>query len=94
MFALCHKRTHALQQKRVLLDHNVGELLELPSQAEPIRSLEVNHKLELCRPLNGKLARGCPEENSIDVTGSPQNSHRRPGSRSCLSKVVATGQTG
>ena len=94
--ALYHKRTHALQQKRVLLDHNVDELLELPShfQAEPIRSLEVNHTLELCRPLNGKLARGCPEENSIDVTGSPQNSHRRPGSRSCLSKVVATGQTG
>ena len=39
-------------------DNLVGELLELPwhLQVECLRGLEVDHKLELGRPLNGKLA--------------------------------------
>src|SRR6516225_12330463 len=64
--------------KRALLDNNVGALLELPwhLQAECLRGFEVDHKLKLCRPLDGELTRVCAGENAVDVTCSPLK-HRR-----------------
>src|SRR6516225_7881598 len=56
---LCARSRLMQCSKKVLLDHIIGKLLELPwhLQAERLRGLEVDHKLELCWPLNGKLAR-------------------------------------
>ena len=55
--------------KKVLLDHLVGELLELPwhLQAERLRGLEVDHKLELSHLHNRQVCRLLTFENTTNI---------------------------
>jgi hypothetical protein len=52
MSALGHKRTHAAQQKGLLFDHFVGDLLKMDRyvEAQRLGGLEIDDQLELARP--------------------------------------------
>lgn len=71
--ALCQKRTNALHRKALLFDYLVGDGEELIRhlQAERLRGLDVDDKLELCRLLNSRrlmLAMGISPTRSFQRT--------------------------
>src|SRR5215831_6575966 len=59
-------------QRPDLLDHLVGELLEVQRhvEAKHLGGLEVDHQLELYRNLNGKLARLLTAQDAVGIGGS------------------------
>ena len=62
-------RTPEQVQQNPLLNHVVGALLELHRhvQSERLRGLQVDHKLELDRSLDGKIARFPAAQHTIHI---------------------------
>src|SRR5215471_17979862 len=73
------KRTFALQQKAPLFEHLIGEREQLirHGKGNRLRSLGVDHKLELSWLLHGQLGGGPTLQNHVDVLGGATVKCRR-----------------
>jgi len=73
MSAMCHLLTHAAQQTASLLDHFVGELLQIERHldAKHLGGREIDDEIELCGPLDRQVARPLTLENAGGVDANP-----------------------
>src|SRR5262249_31552842 len=69
MSALCHFRTKCSAAKNALFDQIIGAGENCSRNGEPqcLRGLEVDHKIELGRLFDRKVARFCPAQDLIDI---------------------------
>ena len=69
MSALCQKRTHAVQQFGLLLDHLVGAAKQRKRDRQPKRlgGLLIDYQLNFCRLLDRQIGRFLAFENPPGV---------------------------
>src|SRR5262252_9369982 len=71
-FALCQKRTRAVQQLGLLLDHLVGERQKIHRQLNAcgLCGLEVDDELVVCRLLERQISRPRAAKDACSEAGS------------------------